>query len=72
MPIYPNSELLGEQNIEKIEVNENIKNKEEAKEEIKRLVELVIDLEEKNLYQETIPYLNKMLILEKKFLGKKY
>ena len=53
MPIYPNSELLGEQNIEKIEVNENIKNKEEAKEEIKRLVELVIDLEEKNLFRET-------------------
>ena len=54
MPIYPNSELLGEQNIEKIEVNENIKNKEEAKEEIKRLVELVIDLEEKNLIKEMI------------------
>ena len=28
MPIYPNSELLGEQNIVKIEVNENIKNKD--------------------------------------------
>ena len=72
MPIYPNSELLGEQNIVKIEVNENIKNKEEAKEEIKRLVELVIDLEEKNLFKETIPYLNEILILEKKFLGKKH
>ena len=31
MPIYPNFELLAGQNKEKIEVSENIKNKEEAK-----------------------------------------
>ena len=38
MPIYPNFELLAEQNKEKIEVSENIKNKEEAKKEIKQLI----------------------------------
>ena len=69
MPIYPNFELLAEQNKEKIEVSENIKNKEEAKKEIKQLIELIIKSEDKKNYDLAILYLKKAIKIEKLFFG---
>jgi len=72
MPIYTNFELLAEQNKEKIEVSENIKNKEEAKNEINKLIILTQEAEENNNLNKAIFYLEKIISLEKKFLGEKH
>ena len=69
MPIYPNLEIFAKQNEEKFEVIKNIKNKEEALKEIKRLTELASDLTDKGLFEKTIIKLEKILELEKKYLG---
>ena len=69
MPIYPNFELLAAQNKEKIEAIENILNKGQAKKEIKRLIKLIEKAEDSKNYNDAILYLEKILRLEKKFLG---
>ena len=61
MPIYPNIELFGEQNKEKIEISENIKNKEEAKKEIDKLIILTEEAEENNNLNQAIFYLEKII-----------
>ena len=71
MPTYLNFELLAEQNKEKIEVIENINNKEEAKKEIDKLITLTEEAEENNNLNQTIFYLEKILKIEKKFFGEK-
>ena len=72
MPIYPNFELLAGQNKEKIEVSENINTKEEAKKKIDKLINLTIKAEENNNLNQAIFYLEKIISLEKKFLGKNH
>ena len=70
MPNYPNLELFGEQNEEKIEVSENINDEEEAKKEIDKLIILTEEAEENNNLNQAIFYLEKILKL-KKFFGEK-
>ena len=70
MPIYPNFELLAGQNKEKIEVSENIKNKNDAIKEIERIVELTIKAEKNKNFTKAISYLEKGIEIEKKFFGR--
>ena len=69
MPIYANFELLAGQNKEKIEV---IKNKEEAKEEIKKLVNLITNAEENKDYKNAIKFLKKGIEIEKNIYGENH
>ena len=61
--------LPAQNHVQNYEFNLNIKTKEEAQSEIKNLIDKVSQLEENDLIKEAISYLNKILILEKKFLG---
>ena len=69
MPIYPNFELLAGQNKEKIEVSENIKNKEDAKKEIDRIVKLTENAYKNKDYKLAIKSFKKIAEIEKKFFG---
>ena len=69
MPIYTNFELLAEQNKEKIEVSEHIKNKEDAKKEIDRIVKLTENAIKNKDYKLAIKSLKKIADIEKKFFG---
>ena len=72
MPIFQNIELFGEQSKERIEISENIKNKEEAKKEIDKLIILTEEAEENNNLNQAIFYLEKIISLEKKFFANEY
>ena len=66
-PIYPNVDLLGGFKEEKITDSNNIKSIDNANNEIKRLLKLAIKNEQDGSYKDAIFYLEKVLVLEKKF-----